>query len=216
MENNEIVQPSEKAQKIPVIGFGRRLAATFIDGLILLTATFVLAMLIGLIGVYANLYTKSQPIPAHGLVMVCGLILSILYYVYGWSKSGQTIAKNVFGIKVIGTNGQPISIGRALLRYLGYIVSGLALSFGFLWVAFDKKHQGWHDKIASTYVVEAGFDIYSGQRFEFVATGKQPSRLWLAVWLLVAMVAPSVLLSSLFIMGPTLGRIVTEFLTGLF
>ena len=114
MEKNAFVQTSSEAREIPVIGFGRRLAATLIDALILFTATFLLTLAVGLIGVFLNFYTTNNPIPVDTLGIVCGLILSILYYVVAWSKSGQTIAKSVLGIKVVGTNGQTLSVGKAL------------------------------------------------------------------------------------------------------
>jgi len=215
MEKNAIVQPSDEAQKIPVIGFGRRFAATLIDGLILLVGTFMLSLAVGLIGVFANLYTVDKPIPVNALITLSGLILSLLYYVVAWSKSGQTIAKSVFGIKVVGTDGQPLSVSKALLRYLGYIISAVILSLGFLWIAFDKKRQGWHDKIASSYAIDAQADFYSGQKFEFVAADTKPGWLWLAIWLLIAAIAPTALFSSLFIMGPALSQIVTDLFVGL-
>ncbi len=39
-----------------------------------------------------------------------------------------------------------------VLRYIGYFLSALPLDFGFLWIAFDARKQGWHDKLASTVV----------------------------------------------------------------
>jgi uncharacterized RDD family membrane protein YckC len=38
-------------------------------------------------------------------------------------------------------------------RYLGYYVSTLVIGLGFLWIAFDARKQGWHDKIAGTVVI---------------------------------------------------------------
>ena len=49
--------------------------------------------------------------------------------------------------------GQPASPLQCIVRYLGYFVSALPLGLGFIWVAFDKRKQGWHDKIARTLVV---------------------------------------------------------------
>jgi uncharacterized RDD family membrane protein YckC len=215
MENNAIVQPSEEARKIMVIGFGRRLAATIIDGIILFVATFLLTLAVGLIGVFTNLYTTRVPIPVNALIAIFGLVLSLLYYVVAWSKSGQTIAKSVLGIKVVGADGQPLSLGKAFLRYVGYIISAVLLSLGFLWIAFDKKRQGWHDKIASSYAIDDQADFYSGQKYEFVPADTKPGWLWLAIWFLIAMVAPSALLSSLYIMGPVLSQIITDLLVGL-
>lgn len=210
MEKNPFVQTSSEARKIKVIGFSRRLAATLIDGLILFTATFLLVMAVGLVGVYLNIYSDNEPIPIDRLVVICGLILSIFYYVGAWSKTGQTIAKSVLGIKVVGSDGQPLSFGKSLLRYLGYIVSALLLSLGFLWIAFDKKRQGWHDKIASSYAIDGYTDIYGQENIEFVPADSKPGWIWLLIWFLIAMVAPTALLSSLFIMGPALNRIITN------
>jgi uncharacterized RDD family membrane protein YckC len=44
-------------------------------------------------------------------------------------------------------------LGRSFLRYVGYWVVWITLFIGFIWVAFDGRKQGWHDKIAGTLVV---------------------------------------------------------------
>ena len=212
MESNPFIQKSSEARKCKVIGFNRRLVAALLDGLILLTGTFILVLVVGLIGVYLNIYSNDEIIPVDGLVIICGLLLSVFYYVVAWSKSGQTIAKNVLGIKVVGSDGQPLSVGRALLRYLGYIISALPLSLGFLWIVFDHKRQGWHDKIASSYAIDSGMDIYGQENLEFVPADSKTGWVWLLVWLLFVMVMPAVLLGSLFILGPSIGRIITNLL----
>jgi uncharacterized RDD family membrane protein YckC len=51
------------------------------------------------------------------------------------------------------TLGKP-STGQLIGRYLAYYVSTLPLCLGFLWVAFDKRKQGWHDRIAGTLVIK--------------------------------------------------------------
>lgn len=40
---------------------------------------------------------------------------------------------------------------------LGYAISLLALGMGFLWIYFDGRGQGWHDKLAGTFVVRKEF-----------------------------------------------------------
>jgi uncharacterized RDD family membrane protein YckC len=83
------------------------------------------------------------------------LLLSLVYYV-GMTAYGATIGKKVFGLKVVKENGDVPGFGVALLRQtIGYWVSGAIFDLGFLWVAFDDKKQGWHDKICQTYVVRA-------------------------------------------------------------
>jgi len=68
--------------------------------------------------------------------------------------SGQTIGKLVCYLKVVQTSGEPISYGQAFLRWVGYLVSSILLYLGFFWVMVDYNRQGWHDKIADTYVIK--------------------------------------------------------------
>jgi uncharacterized RDD family membrane protein YckC len=77
------------------------------------------------------------------------------YYAYfEGSQSGQTVGKRATKIRVISSlDGGPIGFGRGLLRYLGKVISGLALGLGYLWMLWDPQRQTWHDKIANTFVV---------------------------------------------------------------
>ncbi len=49
--------------------------------------------------------------------------------------------------------GAPISEKQIYLRLLGYVVSAVPLFAGFFWISFNKRRQGWHDKLAGTVVV---------------------------------------------------------------
>ena len=48
-----------------------------------------------------------------------------------------------------------MSVGQSIGRYLAYFLSTLPFGLGLLWVAWDPKKQGWHDKLAGTVVVRA-------------------------------------------------------------
>lgn len=83
------------------------------------------------------------------------LAIGIGYFVYFWTTSGSTPGKSLMGLKVVSAEtGELIDPGTAVLRYVGYIISGIALALGFLWIIWDPRHQGWHDKIAKTLVVK--------------------------------------------------------------
>jgi uncharacterized RDD family membrane protein YckC len=56
----------------------------------------------------------------------------------------------------VGTDGKLIGFGTALIRWLGLVLSFSVLFLGVIWVAFDPQKQGWHDKIANTYVADMG------------------------------------------------------------
>lgn len=65
-----------------------------------------------------------------------------------------TLGKMLFHLKVVNTRYQKVSIGKVIIREtIGKIISGLVLNLGYLWILVDDKKQGWHDKIAGTYVV---------------------------------------------------------------
>jgi uncharacterized RDD family membrane protein YckC len=60
----------------------------------------------------------------------------------------------VLGLRVVdAATGQNIGIGRAIGRFVGFLISSAVLDIGLIWAAFDPRKQGWHDKMASTFVV---------------------------------------------------------------
>ena len=58
------------------------------------------------------------------------------------------------GVKVVPAIGGVMTYKKAFVRYIGYGISEIPLFLGFLWIAFDKNKQGWHDKIAGTFVIK--------------------------------------------------------------
>jgi len=123
-------------------GFWIRVGAYLIDAVIL----FIVNLIVGLI------FRNNQ-----GLQSLIELIVSLGYFVYFWSASGggQTVGMRALKIKVVKTDGSQLDYGGAVLRYVGLLVSFIVIFIGVIWVAFDPNKQGWHDKIASTYVVRA-------------------------------------------------------------
>lgn len=81
------------------------------------------------------------------------MLVPILYMIGFWGFMSTTPGGMVLKLQLTDEQGNKISWGAAVLRYLGTILSGIALGIGFMWVGWDKKKQGWHDKIAKTYVI---------------------------------------------------------------
>jgi uncharacterized RDD family membrane protein YckC len=71
-----------------------------------------------------------------------------------WLARQATPGKMLIHARIVDaeTMAKP-SAGRLLVRYLGYYVGFFSLGLGFVWVAFDRRKQGWHDKLAGTVVV---------------------------------------------------------------
>ena len=125
-------------QSGPRASFGVRLVAAIIDGVLLAIVGFVIRLILGdLLGSALN------------------LLLGLAYYAYlEGSPSGQTVGKRAMNIRVIDfAGGGAIGPGRALLRYVGRILSAIPCALGYFWMLWDKEKQTWHDKIATTVVV---------------------------------------------------------------
>ena len=82
-------------------------------------------------------------------------VLPTLIVIAFWFFYGATPAKMLLGIKIVrASDGGKMGIGRSIVRFLGYIPVLLTMGIGFLWVAFDKRKQALHDKIAGTVVIK--------------------------------------------------------------
>ena len=122
----------------PRASFGIRFVALLID-----------VVLLGVVG--ALITAIFRPVIGSVLQIVIGLA----YYAYlEGSPSGQTVGKKAMNIRVVDFNtGGPIGPTRALIRYLGRIVSSIPCLLGYFWMLWDSEKQTWHDKIATTVVV---------------------------------------------------------------
>lgn len=91
------------------------------------------------------------------IYQLMSLIVNALYFIFFWAtQDGQTVGNRILKIKVIKEDGTAMNLSSAILRYVGFIFSSVILCIGFIWVGFDKKKQGLHDKLAKTVVIETG------------------------------------------------------------
>ena len=140
------------AHALEYASFWRRFAAFFIDAVIL---SLVMRVLIPFHDFYFwNIEKAWYFVPLVAVSNMVSLAITVAYSVVFWAWRGQTPGKMVMNIKVLRGDGSSITFGYALLRYLGYIICFLMLGTGFLWIAFDARKQGIHDKIADTVVVK--------------------------------------------------------------
>lgn len=190
--------------KVTVVGFGPRLLATLIDGAVVGFLSFMLAFVIGLVSLFTNLIIIELESDSLGLLtIICLLVFSVIYYVGFWTNDGQTMGNVVVGLQVITTDGSRLSVGRALLRYVGYLINVILFSIGFIWAAFDSKRQGWHDKLAGTLVVYVETEFTAADKVDLIPSDQdQKGWIWGALWIVMAFFLPLGALSSLFTLGP--------------
>lgn len=134
-------------------GFGRRAAASLID-------TLIFSIVFGIIYFLINGQSNMQIISHDGQLQFFSSqgwsqqLIYILVTVIMWVKFLGTPGKLLLGCHVVDAETkQPITIPQALVRYVGYFVSLLPLGLGFFWVIWDKRKQGFHDKLAKTIVI---------------------------------------------------------------
>ena len=129
-------------------GFWQRAVAWLIDWL--LVAVISLPVIVVAFGAE---YFSLDPVRRSGDLLVA--LLTGIVIVSFWRYCGATPGKLAVGVKIVDarTGGAP-STGRLVIRLACYLLSALPFYLGFLWVALDRRKQGWHDKIAGTVVVQ--------------------------------------------------------------
>ena len=145
---------SGTAANMVYAGFWVRALAFLLDGIALGIVTAVLGPTVGTGP--AMEFETSQIQVNYGANALSGLF-GLVYFVLFWALRGQTPGMMAFNMRVVrADDGGDVDWVRAILRYVGLIISFAVLLIGVIWAAFDGRKQGWHDKIASTVVVRPG------------------------------------------------------------
>jgi uncharacterized RDD family membrane protein YckC len=137
--------PDAPSDGIEYVGFWPRVGAALIDTLaVMFLIVPLLVWYFGIGWAYAEGATA----------FVINWILPALAVLVFWHYRSATPGKMAISAVIVdaSTLGKP-SLGQLVGRYLGYYVAAIPLMAGILWVAFDPRKQGWHDKLANTVVI---------------------------------------------------------------
>lgn len=147
-------------------GFLKRVAASFLDGLLIGVVVLVLLILGALamgIGL-SSLANDAASGAMAGLVLFGVYVLPIglqaVYFTWGHASAHQaTPGKRAVGIKVVQSNGQRLSTGRSLGRWAAYFFMnlfscGLTTLVSAILIGTSQRKQGLHDMVADTLVVD--------------------------------------------------------------
>ena len=132
---------------LPTPGFGRRLTCLLYESLVVFSI-----LLIGFLIPQAVLLGNGINVSPRGLMLHIFLLLMV-YFVYNWRKSGQTLPMKTWKLRVVDANCAPLRPLQAILRYCAARPSVLLLGAGLLWALFDKDKQFLHDRIAGTQII---------------------------------------------------------------
>jgi len=139
----------DSSQAITYVGFWKRWSIGLIDfmfcySFIIITFIFMMSGAPEIL-ISAFLYMAWMPIAAE---------------LYLYFAEGRSVGHKVFRTKIVSVKTlQKPSSGALIGRPLAKILSVICLYLGFIWVAFDKKKQGWHDKISGTCVVSVSTPV---------------------------------------------------------
>ena len=155
-------------------GFGSRLGAVLIDGLVmaLINLPFEVFGIFGVAHSFSNCVSVTRSDGTSGLdcsngafqpswmalgiaALVIGAIITTIIYCKKVSR-GQSWGHKAVGIRIVDANtGQSISAGKVFVRQICRIFSGAVCYLGYLWMLWDPRKQTWHDKMVSTVVIKA-------------------------------------------------------------
>jgi len=159
------------------VGFWKRLLAFFIDVLVIVVVLFPLMMALygggyldRLSAEFAAILTQSGDPNADvarilnvltrpdsaiaALLDIRVQIALVIATIVLWRFRGATPGKMMVKARIVNADTlQKPSTAQLTGRFFAYLVSFIPACLGFLWIAFDKRKQGWHDKLAGTVVV---------------------------------------------------------------
>lgn len=140
---------SESATAPIYASFWRRFGATIIDSIIFGAILIPVLMMI-----YGDQYWSSDELIMGPADFLVSYVLPAFVTVILWNVFAATPGKMILKVIIVREKDLgPMELGQSIGRYLLYYLSAIPLGLGFLWVAFDPKKQGWHDKIAGTVVI---------------------------------------------------------------
>ena len=139
-----LIGPSTQA------GFGLRYGAWMFDFLITLIAIMGFTFAVTAASRRSVVGSNTDL----SIVAALTLVLFVLNFVVMAGTGGQTAGMRILGIFIVRVDGTPFTMKQAAIRHLiGYPLSTLSFFLGFLWMLWDPRQQGWHDKLARTIVV---------------------------------------------------------------
>lgn len=152
---------------IQYAGFWRRFLATVLDTMLIITLTAPLEYLVYGHGYFAWLLESGDLFTVYGFWdAIFSRLLPIVLIVVLWHHTGATPGKRLMHCKIVDAKSLgPVSLQQAISRLLTYAVSILPFYLGFFWIIWDKRKQGFHDKLAGTVVLYAP-DDYATQSIE--------------------------------------------------
>ncbi|MDH5518273.1 MAG: RDD family protein [Gammaproteobacteria bacterium] len=131
-------------------GFWIRTFAAIIDSVLIL-----LILVPALTAIYGSGYWVGESFVEGAWDFILNYLLPAIAVIGFWVYKSATPGKMLLKLSIVDAQtGEKPSARQFVGRYLGYYLSMLPLFLGIIWIGFDKRKQGWHDKLAGTVVIK--------------------------------------------------------------
>jgi uncharacterized RDD family membrane protein YckC len=148
-------------------GFMRRTVAFVLDNIIigLISTTLAVAILGNEYLQLSQQKTLASQLDWRLLIFEQGL--PAIWVIAFWMTWMATPGKLLLDCQIVDANsmGKPQTI-QLVVRYLSYLISAIPLGLGFIWIIFDKRKQGWHDKLAKTLVIMQDESLHTLEAYQ--------------------------------------------------
>ncbi len=135
-------------------GFWIRFAAIAIDGLILWLCNLVFFIPLGML-MPETAENPFQVLAFMPLIMLLQYAIPAAYDTWFVGKYGATPGKMACKLKIVVSDGSPVSYMRAFGRHFAKWISAMILAIGYIMAAFDAEKRTLHDRICETRVIQA-------------------------------------------------------------
>ena len=134
-------------------GFWLRVCAAVIDTILILFLIVIpISMIYGAENYLKYLNNEASFLGVWHFVLE--VILPFNLVIWLWLCFSATPGKMLLKLKIIDIKTfEGLNFRQVIVRYFAYLPAILFFFLGIIWVAFDKRKQGWHDKLASTAVI---------------------------------------------------------------
>ncbi|WDD97254.1 RDD family protein [Thalassomonas actiniarum] len=140
---------SDNKPSICYVGFWARVMASLVDTVILILISWPLLLVL-----YGKEYFEMEQLVAGPADFLISWVFPVVAVASFWFYKQATPGKMLVSAKIVDAKtGNKPTKGQCILRYFGYFLSVIPFGYGMLCVGWDKKKQGWHDKLASTVVI---------------------------------------------------------------
>jgi uncharacterized RDD family membrane protein YckC len=147
----EKVVRSDDESETNQAGLATRLVAIAVD----------LGMLFALYAIVSSVFASVIPFTSgHRLSLPVAIVLGVLGFVAAggiiagfWALAGQTPGMRFLSIRVTSEGSHHLPFKLAVRRFLGAVLSALAVGLGYIAILRDTRRRAWHDRMVGTEVV---------------------------------------------------------------